>query len=149
MMFAIEVSVLVGDLERRPRRIYRSDLIANARQVQRESALVGEAVECFSMCISSSRRIVLALIEKCPGLLSAEGVEVEADSVERKIVDRLFSAQDLRLLRRQLFQLANVRIDTFDESGFGKMFGERIHHDLSQSSRSKAWVRVCMVRMSW
>ena len=86
-MLAVELFVLFRDLERRTRGIDRGNVIADARQVQGESALIGEAVERLSMRISSGGGVVLALIEKRSGLLNAQRVEVEADTVEGE--DRL------------------------------------------------------------
>ena len=79
---AISFKIPLGHFERGARHIDSRHARARLRQVQRESALIGTDIERFSVRISRSGSIVLALVEKRTGLLSGTGVVMKIQAVE-------------------------------------------------------------------
>ena len=75
---AIEGGVPLGHLQGRQRGIDRRHLLADAVQVQGESALVGEQIQGASPSIAFGESVVLALVEKCAALLSGKRVVMKA-----------------------------------------------------------------------
>src|SRR5664280_1542198 len=107
----IELLVLLRYFQRRPRRVHSRDGCACPREVQRKSSLIGETIERVSVSVPRSGGVVLALVEEGAGLLPAESVEVEAESVHGEEGAGSLAAHQLRLARRQLLQFADVGID--------------------------------------
>src|SRR5271157_1590707 len=79
---AVELLVLLGHFERGTRGVNSRHLVAHSRQVQRETALIGETIEGFTVSITRSRGVVLALVEEGSSLLATETVEVKAHAVQ-------------------------------------------------------------------
>src|SRR5450631_2720201 len=96
--------------------------------MQRKSALVGEAVQGLSVGITCSRSVVLALIEKRSRLLTAECVEMETHAVDSENRTRAPALNELRLARRELLQLADVRIHAFEQAAFREMLRHGVSH---------------------
>ena len=124
-----------------------SDLGADAREVEREAALIGANIECAADAAGSEdvpgRRIVVeALIEKGSGLLACGGVVVEAKVVECKgrgcgCSFRRRCVREQRAGRGcwELLELADARIGTLPEGerlvARGKLCAEDFDDDLA------------------
>src|SRR5208283_2938746 len=119
----VELLIPLGDFQRGTRRVNRGHALAHARQVQREAALVGEAIERLTMAIAGGSSVVFALVEEGASLLSGKSVEVKAHAVHGEEGARPLAAYQLRLSRRQLLQLADVRLNPLEHAGLRKMLG--------------------------
>src|SRR5208337_2224084 len=128
----VELLIPLGDFQRGTRRVNRGHALAHARQVQREAALVGEAIERLTMAIAGGSSVVFALVEEGASLLSGKSVEVKAHAVHGEEGARPLAAYQLRLSRRQLLQLADVRLNPLEHAGLRKMLGHRIEDNLPQ-----------------
>src|SRR5208283_4538371 len=128
----VELLVPLGDLQRGTRRVNRGHAVAHSREVQCEASLISEAIERPTLAIAGSGSVVLALVEEGSSLLSGESVEVKTHAAHGEDGARPLAAHQLRLSRRQLLQLADVRINSLEHAGLGKMLGQRIDDDLPE-----------------
>ena len=111
----IERGILVGDFERGTGTVDAGDVRAARGQVKGEAALVAEDVEGFAVGVLGGGGIVLALVEEGSGLLAFERVEVELDAVHGEDRRGFFALQQAGWARRQIFELADARIDALDD----------------------------------
>src|ERR1700684_1564792 len=106
----VERGILVGDLECRPGAIDPRNARTMRGQMEGESALVGEDIECLTVGILGRGGIVFALVKEGSGLLAFESFEFKLDAVHGKDGGTLLSPQQARGAWRQFFELADTRI---------------------------------------
>ena len=86
-------------------------------KVQRESSLIAEGVERFTVRVLGGGGIVFALVEEGAGFLALEAVVVKSYPVHSNFGRTLLPPKQAGRERRQLFQFSNARIDALDDSG--------------------------------
>ncbi len=82
-----------------------------------ETAVVAEHIESVAPSVLRGGGVILALVEKGPGLLAGAGVVVEADAVHREDGAGFVSEQQAGFSRCQLLKLANAGLDPLGNSG--------------------------------
>src|SRR5208283_300552 len=111
---AVEGGVLVGHFEGGAGAVDAGYAGAMWGKVEGEAALIAEGVEGLPMGVARGGGVVLALVEEGSGFLTFERVIVEADAVHVNHGRGLRSPKQAGLAGRQLLQVSNAGVDTFD-----------------------------------
>ena len=91
--------------------------------MQCKSALIGKNIESFALGIPRGGGVVFALVEKSPGLLAFERIEMKLYAVHGEhsgglcaiLARRFLATQEAGILRRKLFEQPDFGIDPLDD----------------------------------